>query len=254
MKQANLLRVIIGIVLCYLQQTALAQSKWQFGVYAGGNVSKLKPQELAENKSYPFNDTYKLTPSYNFGVNIDYSVSKKLFIESGLNIISKNSDAEKEEEIYSITKGSFDGLTYTSYYKYYYRKFDYKTLAFQIPLSLNYTVFQKKDFKFIAYVGILWENMSMPKIKVSNTSNWDKLPPSSIVEETALAEKTDRFFPKYQPTESSFTRSNIGSLYGFRCSYKKIGLDIGMNNPIRNYTSVQYKNTSTTFNIRYQIK
>jgi hypothetical protein len=111
MKQATLQKLIISIVLCYLQQNAMAQSKWQFGVYAGGNVSKLKPQELAENKRYPFNDTYKLTPSYNFGVNIDYSVSKKLFIESGLNIISKNLDAEKEEEIYSITKGSFDGLT-----------------------------------------------------------------------------------------------------------------------------------------------
>jgi hypothetical protein len=48
MKQATLQKLIISIVLCYLQQNAMAQSKWQFGVYAGGNVSKLKPQELAE--------------------------------------------------------------------------------------------------------------------------------------------------------------------------------------------------------------
>lgn len=254
MKQATLLKVFIGIVLCYLQQTVMAQSKWQYGVYAGANMSKLSPQKLSENKLYPFSDSYKWTPSYNFGANIDVQIAKKLYIEGGINIISKNSNA-MPKEIARVTRLLYNtNNEIERFNKVFYRTFNYQSTAFQIPLSLHLNLIQKQDFKTNIYAGFLWENLTSINIDVENTSMWDKLPPQNIVDEEAIYEKTTGYLPDYKTDLSYFSKSNIGSLLGVGCSYKKIGIDIGINSPIRNYTSVQYKNASITFNIRYQIK
>jgi hypothetical protein len=254
MKQATLLKLIISIVLCYLQQTALAQSKWQFGVYAGGNVSKLKPGELAENPAYPFAEQYKWTPSYNLGAYTDLLISKKLYFESGVNIISKNSDAVpklilKAERGYYNSNNVFERFN-----KSYFRAYNYQSTALQIPLTLHAIILQKSNFKVNIYAGVLWENILSLKLNVVNTSEWDSLPPKFLFDDEAAKQANPNYLSGYKYDENSFTRSNIGSVFGLGCSFNKIGVDLGMNNPIRNYTSVQYKNSSITFNVRYQIK
>ena len=151
--------------------------------------------------------------------------------------------------------GYFNNGAVKYYDKNYNGEMNYKSMAFQIPLSIHFLIVEKKDFKTNIYGGILWENMYSnilsPIITIEYLPN---IPPQEALDQIDAFEKKTIGTPIFAPKDPAFSTSNIGSLFGFGCSYKKIGFDVGMNNPIRNYTSVQYKNSSITFNVRYQIK
>jgi len=230
------------------------QKKIRLGIYGGGNISKLYSQDLYKLVENPFVETYKYTGSYNFGFYADYALTKAIYIEGGLNYISKNSNSSAPKEILKLTRGYYDAITsYKNFYKYYYREFNHRSTALQIPLSINFILFQKNQFKSSIYIGFFWENVLSHKLEVVDSYTWmPDTPPQSILDEVKTVE--NKYIPSYSKSESAYVKYGVGLIYGVGLSYKKFGIDIGMNNPIRAYNSVQYSNRSLTLNIKYRLR
>lgn len=221
------------------------------GVYAGANVSKLNAMTLSKSPSKPFSKAYEWTPSYNFGAYMDVRMAPRLYFEIGANVISKKSVSKLPKDYGTLSYYYYDGENFTIYNKNYKLHVDHKTLAIQFPLSLHVVVFQKNNFKANVYAGLYMENIISHKITQEPTGDWKPdNPPDKILEEAAKKEKT--FTYGYSRTYDLFTKNNIGSIFGLGLNYKKVGIDLGMNNPIRQYEKLQFKNQSWLVNLRYQ--
>ena len=239
--------LIITILIGY-QSIALAQKKVLYGVYAGANVSKLKPLVWSKNNK-PFSKPYKWTPSYNFGAFVIYNLGKSFYVESGTTIISKKSIGSPEE-FDRYYRGYFDGTKFYNLTKVFYAHYNNHSVLLQIPLSLHAVVFQKNDFKTNIYASLLWEYVLSSKTFTSNSEAWEPIvPPQNILDEV-ISPRINNFV---YASEDSNPKYNIGTVFGVGSSYKKFGIDLGINTSTRLFTSVQYRSPSLTLNLRYQI-
>jgi hypothetical protein len=251
MKKTTILKYILAVLLANLHfQTLFAQEKQPrifYSVYVGANLSQFKPLELS--KSPIFGNIYHWSGAYNFGANIDFALSNIFYVESGLNFISKRSNAAtKVVAEQNITSYKIPVTTYT---KTHFAKSNYNSFAFQIPLSLHINIYQKDGFKANVFGGILWENMIYSKNHTLFTNNWTpKVPPTDVLAEVQNIFSDATYELKNDPT---FRKSNVGMLAGIGGSINKLGIDIGVNSPDRVIGSVQYRIPSVYCNLRYQI-
>lgn len=276
MKTTIYLKKIISILLLQIsfQNVSFSQEKYpkfHFGVFAGVSSSKVISQDLGNiyapisslisrfevndlKHRFPFGKMYNWTASYNFGANIDLQISKSIYFESGLTFISKKAVA-LPVEFTSLTINSYKDAIFVSYQKHYESKSDYESNAIQIPISLNFILYQKNNFKSNIHFGVFWENMFYHKTLVSLTSYWTpNIPSSEFSDDAAKLENKISLFKIDDNDEDFFVKKNVGYTVGLGFSIKKMGLDFSYNIPDRAYGSVQYQVPSFITNLHYQIK
>lgn len=246
----NVINLLLFTILLLNFKMVLGQKQQiiNYGVYAGGNVSKFTPMDLSKN--FYFGDSYEWSPSYNFGTNINFKFSKSLYVSSGLNFISKKSESLSKtlfsKTFYNTVNGNviISDLIYSGEY-------EDKSFALQIPLSLHLIVYQKHNFKSNVHCGFFWENMFKHNVSSVFNSKWNTPnPPEAAIKESEISKK--QFNYKFED-DLGFRKSNVGATVGLGISVNKIGFDISLNSPVRVYNSSQYKIPSFCFNMSYQL-
>lgn len=232
---------------------AYSQKKIEAGLVGGLNFTKLIPFQLYKSNPTIFNEKYSFTPKYNFGVFLDAHFSKKIFFETGLRINSTKSEASSYNTLKTTTNYIIEGDNVVIYSKLYNRKLNHEFTSFQIPLSLNFNLVQKNNFKIVPFIGFLWDYTFSQNFNIEDNWTWDKTPPAYLEERSKNLEKTVGYVPESFNRESSYTKSNVGIQYGLTVKYRKLGVDIGLISTYRNFISTQFYNRSAIINIRYTV-
>jgi len=259
MKKLPLLKQLLAVLCCmiYLQNQSFAQEKKRkvlFGVQGGVNVNKISPPANV-TRTVQFGSSYKWTPSYNFGGFVDFYLAKRLYFESGVNILSRKSDAYPK----TITTVSFyrnldDGPM--GYDLNLNTSFNHEILALQIPFSLHVDIIKKDNFRANIFVGIAIEKALKYKVEEKNSTNWQ----SVNVPQDVLNEAEKYINGIWGGHATIFNKTSYGGMMGVGVNYKKIGLDINYSGSERTTTygngipgTSHYRMPSFIMNLRFQI-
>lgn len=246
------LMAVFCLVTC-LQNAVFSQEKKKkvlFGVYGGVNVNKISPPPLKSFWQY-FGSTYKWTPSYNFGGFIDCYFAKRLYIESGANVLLRKSNTSPR-----VT----NSLTFSTYYDgakdytlYFYNKFNHEILAIQIPLALHIDIVKIKNFRTNIYAGLIFEQALRYDVKETRSIKWEPVIPTQDVLDNA----NKYIYNSEGGTFEGVNKTTYGGMIGVGVNYRRIGIDINYNGTERTFQSgpgvIHYKMPSFMMNLRFQL-
>ncbi|HEY1055089.1 MAG TPA: porin family protein [Emticicia sp.] len=249
------LLAVFCLVTC-LQNLGFSQEKQKkvlFGLYGGMNTSKITPPPN-KTSGMKFGTTYQWNSSYNFGGFIDLYFAKRLYLESGVSLISRKSNTSPR----SVNTISFS--TYDNGVKNYtldlYTKFDHEALAVQIPLALHVDIIKTKKFRTNIYAGLVLENNIRYEVKETNSLGWKPIIPTQDILDNA-SKYTNGW---WGGQATKFNKTTYGGMIGVGLNYKRIGLDINYNGTERTayYTigiagPAHFKMPSFMMNLRFQI-
>ncbi|MFD2522408.1 outer membrane beta-barrel protein [Emticicia soli] len=261
MKKLPLLKQLLAVLCCmiYLQNQSFAQEKKRkvlFGVYGGANLSKITPPEKPSN-FMPFGKSYKRSVSYNFGAYVNAYIAKKIYLEAGINVLSRVSNTSFRRFSSTNFTTYIDGVK--DYNLLHDIKYNHELIDIQIPLSLHVDIIQRPKWKVNIYGGVFWENEVKHNVNIESIKYWDTPPTQRVLDDAAVYFKQRYSYPiieKYTSNDYTFDKSNVGGVIGAGISYKKVGLDINYNASekiYRGYGIYHYKIPSIVFNLRYTI-
>jgi hypothetical protein len=248
------LLAVFCLVTC-LHNAGFSQEKKKkvlFGVYGGINVNKIIPPPK-RTSAMKFGLAYEWTPSYNFGGFIDLYFANRLYLESGISIVSRKSNTPTR---------LMNTLTFSTYYDGakdyivdFYTKFDHEALAFQVPLALHIDIVKTKNFRTNLYAGLALEQSLRYDVKETNSFNWRPKPTQDVLD---YASKYTNGGWGGQATV--FSKTSYGGMIGAGVNYKKLGIDINYNGTERIATygtttpgPAHYRMPSFMINLRFQI-
>ena len=184
MKKLPFLKQLLAVLCCVIcfQNIGFSQKKKPivlFGFQGGMSINKITPP-LERVTGMKFGTTYKWTPSYNFGGFISLYFAKRLYIESGVNVISRKSNALPITVSTKSLDNYYDG--YKKYTIHFETKFDHELWAIQIPLALHVNIVKKKNFRTNIYAGLALEQTIRYEVKETNSISWQPaIPPQDVL-------------------------------------------------------------------------
>jgi len=225
----NSLKLVFGTLLLFICTNMSAQnSPFRFGVNAGINASNAMISAAETNGS-------SFRVGYQIGATVDYAISEKFSILSGLSFITKGSKIEDLD--YTDYLGGTPDFTH---------KFEQQYI--QLPLYGAYKVNLSDDLAVTFGVGPYFAYGIGGKTKeILNKSTWGD---GTSEREYKTFEKNDNYLYYKELKRFDF---GLGALVSLE--YQKINFNIGYEHGVTDITETnyyKYRNYTLTFSVGYK--
>lgn len=232
MKISTLLAVAgISIASTQIADAQTNESPWTFGVKAGANIANTSSK----------NESGRI--GFNVGGTVEYKLSDRFFLQSGLEFTSKGSKLKEQSFNFSLPYfdsgelTSIDDLDYVTYTGK--AKASQNLMFLQIPLTIGYRLPLAEDinltFNIGGYAG--YGIAARSKYKINGTLKYPDGKTESVNTETT--------YKKYN--ETGLERFDYGLLGGIGIEYKKFSFNVNYELGLRNLD----KSSGTYLNYGY---